>query len=329
MGRYHELPSRSTISLMTRKVTVAVVVVALLLSTMLLGFSSAETVLPAVAERVGYGDGPLEQLGTSHAVAESPGLVRRLHAPALLRLLAGSQPNLMAKAGAAAPLPTPIRRPAFHPSCGQVSSVPHGERPDQDEESEYEQRGQGAPLARCFVTIRTMPALARFQGDAWPGCALYGSRLVIRRDLVDACNLGVPLGQVANEREPLRIAFHDRSQPAHATSAHVTVDQQRRGRKPRRPVNLPSASPTFRMNAPQPLAAPCRGDDWPPRAAPTRETADRRCSATTGPAWSVLQGSRWAEFVDLLPPTADRPVPAWTHRHHGLPTVRASRLARR
>ena len=43
------------------------------------------------------------------------------------------------------------------------------------------------------------------------GCALYGSRLAGRRDLVDVLQSRRAFGQVANEREPLRIAFHDRS----------------------------------------------------------------------------------------------------------------------
>ena len=44
---------------MTRKVTVAAVVVALLLATMLLGFSAQNEYCLPWQERVGYGDGPL------------------------------------------------------------------------------------------------------------------------------------------------------------------------------------------------------------------------------------------------------------------------------
>ena len=47
------------ISVMTRKVTVAVFVVALLVATMLLGFSAQNEYCLPWQERVGHGDGPL------------------------------------------------------------------------------------------------------------------------------------------------------------------------------------------------------------------------------------------------------------------------------
>jgi hypothetical protein len=58
-GRFGARHVRTDISLMTRRVTIAVLVVALLLGTMLLGFSAKNEYCLPWQERVGHGDGPL------------------------------------------------------------------------------------------------------------------------------------------------------------------------------------------------------------------------------------------------------------------------------
>lgn len=58
-GRFAGWHVRSDIALMSRRVTLAVLVVALLLGTMLLGFSAQNDYCLPWQERVGRGDGPL------------------------------------------------------------------------------------------------------------------------------------------------------------------------------------------------------------------------------------------------------------------------------